>query len=64
MSNAPYERNESMNNIQISYMENSHVQEASKVLSVAMLNNPIHVAVFQGNGENERSIIEKMFFDP
>ncbi len=53
-----------MNNIQISYMENSHVQEASKVLSVAMLNNPIHVAVFQGNGENERSIIEKMFFDP
>jgi len=52
-----------MCNIQISFMEKSDIQESAKVLSVAMLNNPIHVAVFQGKGEKERIEIEKMFYD-
>ncbi len=44
-------------------MEKSSIQESAKVLSVAMLNNPIHVAVFLGKGETERIKIEKMFSD-
>ena len=52
-----------MNHLNISFMEIGDVQEAAKVLSIAMLNNPVHLAVFQGNGEKERSHIEKMFID-
>ena len=50
-----------MGNFQISLMEKSDIQESAKVLSIAMLNNPLHVAVFQGKGEKERMEIEKMF---
>ena len=50
-----------MCNFQISFMEKSEIQESAKVLSVAMLSNPLHVAVFQGKGEKERMEIEKMF---
>ncbi len=50
-----------MCNFQMSFMEKNDIQESARVLSVAMLNNPLHVAVFQGNGENERIEIEKMF---
>jgi ribosomal protein S18 acetylase RimI-like enzyme len=42
-------------------MEKNDIQESARVLSVAMLNNPLHVAVFQGKGEKERKKIEKMF---
>jgi len=42
-------------------MEKNDIQQSARVLSVAMLNNPLHVAVFQGNGEKERMEIEKMF---
>ncbi|MGD9205822.1 MAG: hypothetical protein PVF86_14840, partial [Desulfobacterales bacterium] len=28
-----------------------------------MLKVPIHIAIFQGQGEKERRIIEKMFFE-
>ena len=52
-----------MSNFQISFMEKSDLQESAKVLSVAMLNNPLHVAVFQGKGEKEHIEIEKMFYD-
>jgi len=52
-----------MSNFHISFMEHSDIQEAVKVLSLAMLNNPLHVAIFQGNGENERLEIEKMFVE-
>jgi ribosomal protein S18 acetylase RimI-like enzyme len=52
-----------MENFQISLMEQSDVQPSAKVLSMAMLNNPHHIGVFQGNGEKERRIIEKMFFE-
>jgi GNAT superfamily N-acetyltransferase len=50
-----------MGNVQISFMEKSDIQESANVLSVAMLDNPLHVAVFQGKGEKERMEIEKMF---
>ncbi|MCP3922334.1 MAG: GNAT family N-acetyltransferase, partial [Desulfobacterales bacterium] len=41
--------------------EKRDIQESAKVLSVAMLYNPIHIAVFQGKGKTERMEIEKMF---
>ena len=50
-----------MGSLRISFMEKSDIQESARVLSVAMLNNPLHVAVFQGKGEKERIEIEKMF---
>ena len=43
-------------------MEQNDIQESAKVLSIAMLNNPHHIGVFLGNGENERLEIENMFF--
>ncbi|MBC8504769.1 MAG: GNAT family N-acetyltransferase [Anaerolineales bacterium] len=52
-----------MSNYQISFMENNDTKEAAKVLSIAMLNNPFHVAIFQGNSEVERLEIELMFMD-
>lgn len=42
-------------------MEKSDVKESAKVLSLAMLDNPLHQAVFLGNGEQERLEIETMF---
>ncbi len=42
-------------------MEKSDIQESARVLSDAMLNNPLHIAVFQGEGEKERIEIEKIF---
>ncbi|MCP3921746.1 MAG: GNAT family N-acetyltransferase [Desulfobacterales bacterium] len=47
----------------ISFMEHRDIQEAAKVLSHTMLNNTLHIAVFQGNGEKERLEIEKMFVE-
>jgi ribosomal protein S18 acetylase RimI-like enzyme len=52
-----------MYDFHISFMENNDIQESAKVLSLAMLNNPLHLAVFQGNSENERLEIEKMFYE-
>ena len=50
-----------MDTIKISFMQKSDIQESARVLSVAMLNNPLHVAVFLGKSEKERIAIEKMF---
>jgi len=50
-----------MGNHQISFMEKSDIQESAHLLSVAMLDNPLHVAVFKGKGEKERLEIEGMF---
>jgi ribosomal protein S18 acetylase RimI-like enzyme len=50
-----------MGSVQISLMEKSDIQESAYVLSAAMLDNPLHLAVFQGKGEKERMEIEKMF---
>ena len=52
-----------MSNFHISFMEHNDIQKAAEVLSIAMLNNPHHLGVFLGNGENERREIEKMFFE-
>jgi hypothetical protein len=52
-----------MEKIRISFLEKSNISESSRVLSEAMLNVPLHIAVFQGHGEKERKIIEKMFFE-
>jgi len=50
-----------LNRITISLMEKNDIPEAARVLSVAMLDNPLHAALFQGNDENVRLEIEKMF---
>jgi predicted N-acetyltransferase YhbS len=52
-----------MEKFKISFLEKSDISEASRVLSEAMLKVPLHIAVFQGQGEKERKIIEKMFFE-
>ncbi|MGD8656363.1 MAG: GNAT family N-acetyltransferase [Desulfobacterales bacterium] len=52
-----------MDMCQISFLQKSNISEASRVLSKAMLKVPIHIAIFQGQGEKERRIIEKMFFE-
>jgi GNAT superfamily N-acetyltransferase len=50
-----------MKDINISLMEINDLQKSAKVLSIAMLDNPLHCAVFKGRGEKERLEIEKMF---
>ena len=52
-----------MSNFHISFMEHDDIQESANVLSIAMLNNPIHIAVFQGAGENEREELENDFIE-
>ena len=52
-----------MEQLKISFLEKSDISDASRVLSEAMLNVPLHIAVFQGHGEKERKMIEKMFFE-
>jgi ribosomal protein S18 acetylase RimI-like enzyme len=50
-----------LDGIVISLLEKNDIPEAAKVLSVAMLDNPLHVALFQGKDENVRREIENMF---
>ncbi len=50
-----------MNKLTISFLEKPDIKEAIRVLSLAMQNNPINLAVFQGEGENIRKGIEKDF---
>jgi len=50
-----------MGSLTLSFMEKNDIRESARVLSVALLNNPLHVAVFQGKAEKERLEIEKMF---
>lgn len=52
-----------MPNIHFSFMELGDIRESATVLSLAMLNNPLHRAVFLGNGETQRLAIERMFFE-
>jgi len=52
-----------METCRISFLEKGNISEAARVLSMAMLKVPNHVAIFQGHGEKEREIIEKMFFE-
>ncbi len=50
-----------MGNVQISFMEKSDIHESANVLSIAMLDAKLHVAVLLGRGENERREIKDMF---
>lgn len=52
-----------MKDINISLMEMDDLDEAVRVLSVAMHDNPLHIAVLQGKGKKERLVIEKRFTD-
>ena len=47
----------------ITLMELNDIHESARVLSIAMLNNPLHIAVLKGKGESQRVIIENMFID-
>ena len=49
-----------MEKFSITFLEKSDTSESSRVLSEAMLNVPLHIAVFQGHGEKERKQIKKM----
>ena len=49
--------------LNIRLMELNDIYDSAKVLSIAMLNNPLHIAVLKGNGESQRVIIENMFID-
>jgi ribosomal protein S18 acetylase RimI-like enzyme len=52
-----------MRTIHFTFMEHNDIQEAARVLSLAMLDNPLHIAVFRGNGPRERLAIERMFLE-
>ncbi|MGD9053548.1 MAG: GNAT family N-acetyltransferase [Desulfobacterales bacterium] len=52
-----------MQTCRISFLQKSDISEASRVLSEAMLKVPIHIAIFQGQGEKQRNIIAKTFFE-
>jgi GNAT superfamily N-acetyltransferase len=52
-----------MENFSITFLEKSDISKSSKVLSEAMLNVPLHIAIFQGHGEKERKMIENIFFE-
>lgn len=52
-----------MSDVTISFMQKNELQESATVLSIAMLKNPLHLVVFQGEGEPERIQIEQMFVD-
>jgi len=50
-----------MKNMTISFLQEPDIPEAARVISIAMLNNPINVAVFQGQAQTERKGNEKAF---
>ncbi|MCJ7566854.1 MAG: GNAT family N-acetyltransferase [Anaerolineales bacterium] len=52
-----------MTSAEIKQMRSAEIEEAAEVLSHAMHRNPIHVAVYQGESENERQQIEDAFSD-
>lgn len=51
-----------MSELVISLLEKKDIPEAARVLSIAMLENPIHVAVFQGKDEEARRRIEQIYY--
>ena len=50
-----------MRNIVISFMEKGDIEKSARVLSISMLDNPMHVTVFQNTDENSRIEIENDF---
>ena len=51
-----------MDALTISFLEKPDIEEAIRVLSIAMEDNPMNVAVFQGGAESIRKNLEKDFF--
>ena len=49
--------------INIAMMQLNEIQQSAHILSIAMLDNPLHVAVLRGNGEEQRRKIEHMFIE-
>lgn len=52
-----------IDSIKIMFMELNEIKESARTLSIAMLNNSLHLAVLKGNGETQRLKIESMFVD-
>ncbi len=52
-----------IDSIKITFMELNEIKESAKTLSIAMLNNSLHIAVLKGDGEKQRLKIENMFVD-
>ena len=50
-----------MSKITISFLEMGDIEKAARVLSIAMQDNPIHLAVYQNSDENTRIEIESDF---
>ena len=50
-----------MEAIHLTFLQKDELDEAARVLSLAMLDNPLHVAVFRGDAETRRLEIESMF---
>jgi predicted N-acetyltransferase YhbS len=50
-----------MTDLTISLLEQRDIPEAARVLSLAMVSCPIHVAVFQGQGDEVRRVQGSMF---
>lgn len=50
-----------MDEIRLTFLQKDEIDEAAGVLAVAMLDNPLHVAVFQGDAQTRRGAIETMF---
>lgn len=52
-----------MKDVELVKMAKGEEHEASSVQSIAMVSNPIHDAVLQGQGETERGRLEGMFME-
>jgi ribosomal protein S18 acetylase RimI-like enzyme len=52
-----------IDSIYITFMELNEINELANALSIAMLNNSLHIAVLKGKGETQRLKIESMFVD-
>ncbi len=50
-----------MSDVTVSFMQKDELQESATALSIAMLKNPLHMAIFRGDSESERIQIEQTF---
>jgi ribosomal protein S18 acetylase RimI-like enzyme len=50
-----------MKHIIISSSKEDEKIETAQVLSIAMIDNPIHIAVYKAHGENERKLLENTY---
>jgi ribosomal protein S18 acetylase RimI-like enzyme len=52
-----------MDELTISFLEKPDIKEAIRVISIAMEQNPVNIAVYRGGTESIRKTIEKDFFE-